>query len=122
MLQGKRAVVTGASSGFGAELARLLAAEGVDLVLSARRKDALDKVAADCANVRVEVITADLGTPGGAQALWEAASAGGPIDILINNAGFGYVRAFVDADLERDAELLQLNITSLVELSRRFLE
>ncbi len=122
MLSGKRALVTGASSGIGAEVARMLAAEGVDLVLSAQRKDALDKVAAECANVRVDVITADLGVPGAAYALWQAASAGGPIDILINNAGFGYFRAFLDADWKRDAELLQLNIASLVELSRCFLE
>src|SRR5512139_329157 len=124
MLSGKRALVTGASSGIGAELASLLAAEGVHLVLAARRQDALDRIAAQCGaqGVRVDVITADLGQVGAATALWQAASAGGPIDILINNAGFGYFRAFLDADWQRDAELLQLNITSLVELSRRFLE
>jgi uncharacterized protein len=117
MLRGKRALVTGASSGIGAELAQLLAAEGVDLVLTARRKDALDAVAAKCAGVKVDVVTGDLGQPGAAQRVWDAA---GPVDILINNAGFGYFRAFLDADWQRDAELLQLNITSLVELSRRF--
>lgn len=111
--------MTGASSGIGAELAQLLAAEGCDLVLTARRKDALDAVAAKCAGVRVDVVLADLGTPGAARTLWDAA---GPIDILINNAGFGYFRAFLDADWQRDAELLQLNITSLVELSKRFCE
>ena len=119
MLTGKRALVTGASSGIGAELAKLLAAEGVNLVLTARRKDALDRVAAECAGVRVDVVTADLGKPGGAATVWAAA---GPVDILINNAGFGYFRAFVDGDWARDAELLQLNVTSLVELSRRFVE
>ena len=129
-LTGKRALVTGASSGIGAEIARLLAAEGVALVLTARRKDALDRIAAECAarGATVEVITADLGQPGAAAALWEAATAapaasGGtpaPIDIRINNAGFGYYRPFTTADWARDAELLQLNITSLVELSRRF--
>ncbi|MBA3391396.1 MAG: SDR family oxidoreductase [Deltaproteobacteria bacterium] len=123
-LTGKRALVTGASSGIGAQLAQLIAAEGVHLVLTARRKDALDVVAAACAarGVRVDVITADLGQPDAATTLWHAATAGGPIDILVNNAGFGYFRAFVDADWLRDAELLQLNITSLVELSRRFVD
>ncbi len=123
-LRGKRALVTGASSGIGARLAQLLAAEGVHLVLTARRKDALDVVAAACTarGVRVDVITADLGQPDAATTLWLAASAGGPIDILVNNAGFGYFRAFVDADWLRDAELVQLNITSLVELSRRFVD
>lgn len=119
MLRGKRALVTGASSGIGAEIAQLLAAEGVDLVLTARRKDALEAVAATCGGVRVDIVTGDLGQPGAAQQVWEAA---GPVDILINNAGFGYFRAFLDADWQRDAELLQLNITSLVELSRRFCE
>lgn len=124
MLSGKRALVTGASSGIGAALARLLAAEGVDLVLTARRKDALDRVAAACTarGVRVDVIVADLGQPDAATTLWKTASAAGAIDIVINNAGFGYFRAFVDGDWARDAELLQLNIVSLVELSRRFVE
>jgi len=122
MLRGKRALVTGASSGIGKELVKLLAAEGVNLVIAARRKDALDAVAAECSGVRVDVVTADLGKPGSASALWSTASAMGPIDIVINNAGFGYFRAFIDADWQRDAELLQLNITSLVELSRKFVE
>lgn len=122
-LTGKRALVTGASSGIGAALAHLLAADGAALVLTARRKDALDRVAAECADRgarQVEVVPADLGRPGGAAALWEAAAAAGPVDVLVNNAGFGYFRPFADADGARDAELLQLNIASLVELSRRF--
>lgn len=121
-LRGKRALVTGASSGIGAVLARELAALGVDLVLSARRKDALDEVARQCGErgVRVDVVTADLGRADAATALWTAASAGGPIDILINNAGFGAFRPFGTTEWARDAEMLQLNITSLVELSYRF--
>src|SRR4051812_30439322 len=99
--RGKRALVTGASSGIGAAIARELASLGVDLVLTARRRDALDKVAAECAGVRVDVVTADLGKPESAHALWEAASAGGPIDILINNAGFGYFRRFDAVDWAR---------------------
>jgi short-subunit dehydrogenase len=90
-------------------------------VLTARRREALDAVAATCKGVKVEIVTADLGKPDAARELWTAATAGGPIDILINNAGFGYFRPFSAADWERDAELIQLNITSLVELSRRFI-
>lgn len=51
------------------------------------------------------------------RALWAAASASGPIDILIDNAGFGYFRRFDEVDWARDAELIQLNITSLVALA-----
>lgn len=123
-LTGKRALVTGASSGIGAAVAHELAALGVDLVLTARRRDALDKVAAACTakGVRADIITTDLGFPGAATALWNTARTAAPIDILINNAGFGYFRPFHDADWHRDAELIQLNITSLVELSRRFID
>lgn len=117
---GKRALVTGASSGIGAAIARELAALGVDLVLTARRRDALEAVAATCKGVNVEIVTADLGQPDAARALWAAATAAGPVDILINNAGFGYFRRFDEADWARDAELVQLNMTSLVALARCF--
>src|SRR5688572_25661617 len=110
-LAGKRALVTGASSGIGAALARQLAAGGVKLVLAARRKAELDAVAAECNGA--DVIVTDLGTPGAASELWRAATAKGPIDIVINNAGFGYFRPFTGIDWERDSEMLQLNVTSL---------
>ena len=124
MLRGKRALVTGSSSGIGAAVARLLAAQGVDLVLTARRKEALEQVAAECTThgVRVEVVTGDLGRADAAATVWAAATASGAVDILVNNAGFGYFRAFAAADWQRDGELLQLNIATLVELSRRFVD
>jgi short-subunit dehydrogenase len=123
-LAGKRALVTGASSGIGAAIARILADHGVHLVLTARRKDALDELATELRGkgVNVDVVTADLGRAAAASTLWTTAAAAGPIDILINNAGFGYFRPFAGADWNRDAELLQLNVTSLVELSRRFVD
>jgi short-subunit dehydrogenase len=119
---GMRALVTGASSGIGAAIARELAALGVDLVLTARRREALDVAAAACKGVKVEIVTADLGKPDAARALWADACAGGPIDILINNAGFGYFRRFDEVDWARDAELIQLNMTSLVALARCFVD
>jgi short-subunit dehydrogenase len=123
-LTGKRALITGGSGGIGAAIARQLAPLGVDLVLTGRRRDALDEVAAACAahGVRADTITTDLGLPGAASALWTAARASGPIDIAINNAGFGYFRPFQRVDWTRDAELVQLNVTSVVELSRRFID
>ena len=116
-LAGKRALVTGASSGIGAAIARELHARGAKLVLTARRRSALDALAAELGGA--EVIVGDLGQPGGAASVWSAASST-PVDILINNAGFGYFRPFAEVDWHRDAELVQLNITSLVELSRHF--
>jgi len=121
-LIGKRALVTGASSGIGAAIARELATLGVDLVLTARRRDALEAVAATCRGVKVEIVTADLGKPDAARTLWADATAGGPIDILINNAGFGCFRRFDEVDWARDAELMQLNMTSLVALARCFVD
>ena len=120
-LTGLRALVTGGSSGIGAAIARELAARGADLVLTARRKDALAQVAASCAGVRVDLVVADLGIDDGAAAVWAAATAGGPIDLLINNAGFGAFRAFALTEPARDAEMCQLNMISLVELTKRFL-
>ena len=120
-LTGLRALVTGGSSGIGAAIARELAARGADLVLTARRKDALAQVAASCAGVRVDLVVADLGVDEGAAAVWAAATAGGPIDLLINNAGFGAFRAFALTEPARDAEMCQLNMISLVELTKWFL-
>jgi uncharacterized protein len=93
-------------------------------VLTGRRGDALEAVAAECRTrgARVATVVGDLGQPGGAAALWAAARAGGAVDVLINNAGFGYFRPFRSVDWARDAELIQLNIASLVELSRRFID
>lgn len=122
VLHGKRALVTGASSGIGAAIARELAARGARLVLSARRKDQLDAVAASCAGAATDVIVADLGRAGESARLWREATATSPVDILINNAGFGYFRPFGSIEVERDAELVQLNMTSLVELSRAFVD
>ena len=120
-LSGLRALVTGGSSGIGAAIAKQLAERGADLVLTARRKDALAEVAATCAGARVDIVTGDLGKDFGPDAVWSAATAAGPIDILINNAGFGAFRGFAITEWSRDAEMIQLNMTSLVELTKRFL-
>ena len=76
-LSGLRALVTGGSSGIGAAIAKQLADRGADLVLTARRKDALAEVAAACAGARVDVVTGDLGKDFGPDAVWTAATAGG---------------------------------------------
>jgi short-subunit dehydrogenase len=93
-------------------------------VLTARRQALLDELAAELKDkhpdLDVETIATDLGTDGGAGGLWAKATAMRPIDILVNNAGFGTFRAFTTTEWARDAEMLQLNVLSLVELCHRF--
>ena len=121
-LSGKRALVTGASSGIGAAIARELAARGVDLVLTARRKAALDagRGGVPCEGRARRRDRGRPRPPGARAALWNAATAGGRSTSCVNNAGFGYFRPFSEIEWARDAEMVQLNMTSLVELSKRF--
>ncbi|HTM23453.1 MAG TPA: SDR family NAD(P)-dependent oxidoreductase, partial [Kofleriaceae bacterium] len=98
-IKGKRALVTGASSGIGAAFARVLGEWGAELVIAARRKVRMEQLAAEirgAGGVKVSVIEADLSRPGAAEALWREATAAGSIDILINNAGFGLYERFTD--------------------------
>jgi short-subunit dehydrogenase len=124
-LAGQRALVTGASSGIGKELARILAAEGANLVITARRAERLEALAAEIkqahgVDVRVEAL--DLGDPAAPLQLFERTEgAGVAIDVLVNNAGFGDWRDFVDTPWERYQGMLQLNVTALTELTHRFL-
>ncbi len=125
VLRGKRALVTGASSGLGAEFAAQLAAAGCDLVLVARREDRLREVA-DAARsgsgVEVDVLAADLGTREGCDGLHERLSgAGKQVDVLVNNAGFGVYGDFAGTPWERTLAMLELDVVSLVHLTRVFL-
>ena len=90
----RTALVTGASGGIGLELARLLAADGCELVLAARNRERLENVAADLRtryHVTVRCEPVDLGQPGAARQLWTVLDAAGiSVDILINNAGVGF--------------------------------
>jgi uncharacterized protein len=118
------ALVTGASSGIGAALARELARRGHDLVLTARGVTALQTLADELAalGAAATVIPADLGKPGAAAALAQAvASRGLAIDVLVNNAGFGAAGRFDRVDAARIGELLQVNIVALTELTRLLL-
>ena len=112
------ALVTGASSGIGLELAKLLAADGHDLVLVARSTDRLDALAAEIGPGRVRVIGADLARPDAAPAIHAAV---GDVDVLVNNAGVGDFGAFAEADLAKTLAMIALNISSLTELTHRYL-
>jgi short-subunit dehydrogenase len=125
-LKGRTALVTGASSGIGESFARQLAAAGANLVLTARRADRLDALAKELTQAHGTVVTTvplDLGKPGAAAELFLATEgAGTAVDVLINNAGFGTQERFDRIAWERSAEQIQLNVVSLTELTRRFLE
>lgn len=114
------ALITGASEGLGREFARLAAKDGHDLILTARREDLLETLAADLRaahGVAVEVIPADLSCEGEAERLWSAASAGRQIGVLVNNAGLGAHGAFDDrAQWAREYQSLMVNVVSATVL------
>ena len=118
------ALVTGASAGIGAELARELARHGHDLVLTARRVEPMQALADELRRARAEatVIASDLSRPGAALALAEdIAGRSLTIDVLVNNAGFGAAGRFARMDPGRLGDMLQVNIVALTELTRLLL-
>jgi short-subunit dehydrogenase len=109
-------LITGASAGLGAEFARQCAARGDELVLVARRRERLEALAAQIGGG--EVITADLAAPGAAEQLMRDVEARGlAVSTLINNAGFGLTGRFAGLPLDRQREMIDLNIGALVELT-----
>ncbi len=117
------AVITGASSGIGAEMARIYAARGRSLVLTARRAERLADLKAEIAEahpgVAVELVTLDLEQPDGAEALLaELDNRGIEIETLVNNAGFGLRGRFATLPYGDQAAMLQLNVVSLTKLCR----
>lgn len=118
------ALVTGASSGIGVDLARQLAAAGYPLVLVARRKERLESLAAEITRdhkVAAVVLAQDLAAPDAALALFDAVRAQGiAVEVLVNNAGYGMQGRFLDmsmADIER---MFRLNATTLTHLTQLF--
>ena len=115
------ALITGASSGIGADLAREAARDGYDLVLVARRREAMEALAAELKTTGAAstIISADLNKPGAATALMQDVDARGIVlDVLINAAGFGDNERFDRADPAKLAAMLQVNVVALTELTR----
>lgn len=118
-------LVTGASAGIGEEFARQLAKSGNNLILVARREDRLRLLAAELVetfNVSVETVALDLSLPAAGQQLADKVNESGwQLNGLINNAGFGDRGSFTSLPLERQLNMIQVNVTVLVELSHRLL-
>lgn len=123
-LRGKRALVTGASSGLGADFARNLAARGCHLILSARREDQLRTLAQELTSkygVEVDVFPLDLAARDAPQVLYDQIKAAGKgVDVLINNAGLGLYGNFLDIPWEKERGMLELDIITLVHMTKLF--
>ena len=120
---GKWALVTGASAGIGVALARELAGHGAKLILTARRKDRLETLAAELAakGTEVRIVVADLNDPAAPQQIYDATEGAGiPVDILINNAGLGQFGAFATSEIEQELSQVRVNCEAVVRLSRLF--
>jgi len=119
------ALITGASSGIGLELARLFARDGHDLVLVARRQDRLRALAdelTDRYDVQLTVIAADLADPSApAEIARRVAAAGLEVELLVNNAGYGLAGEFIRTDAATELRMIQVNIAALTHLSKLFL-
>jgi hypothetical protein len=123
-IRGRWALVTGASSGIGRDVARELAARGVHCVLVARREERLRETARDLTEhhgVEAEIETADLGAPGAAAELYaRLTQRGRSIDVLVNNAGFAVHGDFLGQDVDRVSEMIRVNVIALTELTHLF--
>jgi uncharacterized protein len=118
------ALITGASSGIGLELARLFARDGHDLVLVARSEGRLRELADELkqGGGATRVLPADLSRPGSVAELEGRLRAEAvEVTVLVNNAGFGAFGPFHESDLETDLQMLQVNVVALTELTHRLL-
>ena len=113
----KVAVVTGASAGLGVEFARQLSKRGHRLVLVARRKERLEKLARELGSARA--VAVDLSKANAAAKLMADLEANGEtVDLLVNNAGFGLIGRFAELDAKRERQMIDLNIGTLADLCR----
>jgi short-subunit dehydrogenase len=121
----KYALITGATSGFGYEFAKIFAKEGYNLVLIARAEEKLEEIGADLMQtfmIDVVSINKDLFKPSAAEEIYAELKAKGiVVNVLVNDAGQGEHGNFIEYDIARDIDMIQLNVTSLVCLTKLFL-
>ena len=123
----KTVLITGASSGIGYEFAKIYAKKGYNLVITARRKNNLERIKQELesfdTSICVDIIVLDLSKQNSAKELYEVVKQRGIlIDTLINNAGFGVYCNFIETDIEKEIDMIELNIKSLVVLTKLFLK
>lgn len=120
----KTALITGASSGIGKELATCFAQDGIHLVLTARNTAELEKLALPLKQtygIQIHIFSCDLAATDGAEKLFDYCQTSGiHVDYLVNNAGFGDTGLFETTDWNKNEQMIQLNITSLTHLCRLF--
>ncbi len=114
-----RALITGASSGIGRDIAKELAKRGYDIVIVARNESKLDELKQEMTGVNVEVIPMDISIRENCIKLHDQV---GFVDILVNNAGFGLFGKFITTDLDRELEMVDLNVKSLHILTKLFIQ
>lgn len=119
-------LITGASGGIGKELAKLFAKDDATLLLVARSTEKLQQVKKEIEETyknKVEIFSCDLSSPKAAKDLFtQVKEKNFTVDVLVNNAGFGNIGAFVETSLQEEFDMIQLNITSLTILSKLFLK
>ena len=112
------ALITGASSGIGLELARIFAREGYRVVLIARNQKRLEQIAQELRPAEAQAIAIDLSLPDAPEEIFRTVP---KVDVLVNNAGFGLFGKFVEKGLAEELNMMQLNMTALVALTRLYL-
>jgi len=121
----KYALITGATSGFGYEFCKLFAADGYNLVMVARSEERLQEVSGEIITqygVEVLPLSADLFQPENSRHIYETVKAQGiTVNVLVNDAGQGEHGLFVETDLQRELDIIQLNINSVVSLTKYYL-
>lgn len=114
-----KALITGASSGIGRDMARILSSRGYDLILVARRKEKLENLKKEL-NTEVTIISMDVSSTFNCMKLYNKVKKD-DIDILINNAGFGLFGEFITNDLDKELDMIDVNIKAVHTLTKQFL-